>query len=172
MSKMAELAAQKEMEQMDARDLEELAMIQIEDRCDRVRKDKEEEEIPKCEYIQVVSRTGHFNFANPSEESVSTHIAILTPDGKKKMLCNIRTKYEIYDNNPHQLAAEIEYYLQSIFYSTDDENVRAIRKYLIDNEDDLFTGNLQQELIQLEKKRDEIDTRIAKINITLFGGKR
>ena len=44
MSKMADLAGMLEQKALDERDLEELYCIHIEDRCDRVRKDKAEEE--------------------------------------------------------------------------------------------------------------------------------
>ena len=119
------------------------------------------------EHVEVVSRRGHFNFANPAEESVSTHIAIVDGDGKKKMSCNIRTSDEVNDNAPAQLAMEIWSYLRSIFYSTDDENIKSVRQYLIDNEDDLYIGNLQQEAIALEKKHAKIHERLAAIGRTL-----
>jgi hypothetical protein len=44
MSKMADLAGMLEQKALDETDLEWLWEIQIEDRCDRVRKDKETEE--------------------------------------------------------------------------------------------------------------------------------
>jgi hypothetical protein len=44
MSKTGDLAGILEQKALDDRDLEELYCIQIEDRCDRVRKDKAEEE--------------------------------------------------------------------------------------------------------------------------------
>jgi len=119
------------------------------------------------EHVEVVSRRGHFNFANPSEESVSTHIAIIDGDGKKKMSCNIRSIEEINGNDPNQLAMDIWSYLRSIYYSTDDENIKTVRQYLIDNEDDLYIGNLQQEAIALEKKHAKIHERLIAINKTL-----
>jgi hypothetical protein len=119
------------------------------------------------EYLIVQSRTGHFNFCDPSQESVSTHIAIVNPDGSKKMSCNINTDCEI--NDTWDIVEVIDAYLKRILYATDQENVKNIRDYLIANEDDLWIGGLQKEREKLTKKRDDLNTRLSGIDKQLSG---
>jgi hypothetical protein len=122
-----------------------------------------------CEYLHVSSRTGHFNWAKPSEESVSTHIEIRNPDGTAKMWCNITTDTEISDCGCQYVVSEIDYFLKRVIYTTGEKNIRAIRDYIIANEDDLTIGNWQQELIAARKKRDKLQERISHLEI-LIGG--
>lgn len=119
------------------------------------------------EYIQVSSRRGHFNFCDPSQESVSTHIAVMNPDGSKKMHCNIRTDCEI--DETWDIVAEIDTYLKRILYSTDQENVKNIREYINNNIDNLWIGGIQKERETLAKKRDDLNMRISKIDSQLSG---
>lgn len=114
------------------------------------------------EYIQVSSRRGHFNFCDPSQESVSTHIAIMNPDGSKKMFFNINTDYEI--DETWNIVEVIDAYLKRILYSTDQENIKNIRDYIKKNEDDLWIGGLQKERKDLVKKRDNLNARISVID--------
>ena len=114
----------------------------------------------ECEYIKVSSRTGHFNFTNPSEESVSTHIVIHNPDGTTKMFCNIRTEYELFDNGCQTIAGEIRHYLKSIYHSTDQKNIETMYQYILKNEDALCIGNWQHELKQIWMKRDKLNEQI------------
>ena len=114
----------------------------------------------RCGFISVLSRTGHFNFANPSEESVSTHIAIHNPDGTIKMSCNIRTDNEVYDNGCQTIMGEIKHFLKGIIHSTDQKNIEAILQYILENEDELCIGNWQQELKRAYLKRDKLNEEI------------
>ncbi len=119
------------------------------------------------EYLIVQSRTGHFNFCDPSQESVSTHIAIMNPDGSKKMCCNITTNYEVDDTC--DIVYEIDSFLKGILHYTDQENVKNIRNYIVSHEEDLWIGGLQKEWEKLIKKRDDLNTRLAYINKQLSG---
>jgi hypothetical protein len=119
------------------------------------------------EYLIVESRTGHFNFLNPSEESVSTHIAIVNPDGSKKMYCNIKTDREL--DNSDDIVYEIDAWLKRILYATDQEMAKTIRDYIISHEEDLWIGGLQKERNDLMKKRDDLNTRLSVIDKHLSG---
>lgn len=121
------------------------------------------------EYVTVLSRTGHFNYARPDQESVSTHIAIMNPDGTKKMSCNITTQYEVDDPGVQNLASEIRWFLKGIIHSTDQDNIKAILEYLIANEDDLWLGGLQRSLKIATEKRDALNKTIADLERSLTG---
>lgn len=116
------------------------------------------------EYIQVSSRRGHFNFCDPSQESVSTHIAVMNLDGSKKTHCNITTNYEIYSTNAMDLIPEIDSNFKRYCFSTSHKEDIAFRDYLLEHEDDLYIGNQQQEKIKLEKQKEKIGKRLSEIN--------
>lgn len=111
------------------------------------------------EYTYVLSRKGRFNLLDPSKESISTHIAIMNPDGSKKMYCNITTD-DIIDNDC-DLIQELTDYLKRYWGNTED--AKKVKQYLIENEEQLFYGNLQQELIKLNKEELKIESRISEI---------
>ena len=119
------------------------------------------------EYLIVQSRTGHFNFCDPSQESISTHIAIVNPDGSKKMSCNITTNYEVDETD--DIIYEIDSFLKGILHYTDQDNVKNIRNYIVSHEEDLWIGGLQKEREKLMKKRDDLNTRLAYIDKQLSG---
>jgi hypothetical protein len=121
------------------------------------------------EYVTVLSRTGHYNYARPDQESVSTHIAIMNSDGTKKMCCNITTQYEVDDPGVQNLASHIRWFLKGIIYSTDQDNIKAILEYLIANEDDLWLGGLQRSLRIATEKRDALNKTIADLERSLTG---
>jgi hypothetical protein len=121
------------------------------------------------EYIRVSSRRGHFNFCDPSQESVETHIAVMNPDGSKKMCCNITTDYEIYSTDVMDLIPEIDSNFKRYCFSTSRDEEIAFRGYLLEHEDDLYIGNQQQEKIKLEKQKEKIEKRLSEINNFLSG---
>ncbi len=121
------------------------------------------------EYIQVSSRRGHFNFCDPSQESVSTHIAIMNPDGKQKSYININSDYEIYSTDPMDLVPEINANFKRYCFSTSRGEEEKFRDYLIEHEDDLYIGNQQQEKIKLENQKEKIEKRLLEINNYLSG---
>ncbi len=119
-------------------------------------------------YIQVTSRRGHFNFCDPSQESVSNHIAVMTPEGDRKIYMNLNTDYEIYSTDTMALIPEIDASLKRSFSTSREEEI-AFRDYLSENGDDLFIGNMQQEKIKLENQKEKIDKRLLEINNFLSG---
>ena len=120
------------------------------------------------EYIQVTSRRGHFNFCDPSQESVSNHIAVMTPEGNRKIYMNLDTDYEICSTDAMDLIPEIDASFKGSFSTSREEEI-AFRDYLSENGDDLFIGNMQQERIKLEKQKEKIDKRLSEINNFLLG---
>jgi hypothetical protein len=121
------------------------------------------------EYLYVSSRTGHYNFCDPSQESVSTYIAVMSPDGSKKNFVNIKTEYEICGNDVDEVIPALELQIRRVLYSTQLEHWKIFLQYLKDNHDDLYLGNLQRELKSVEKIRDTANERISKIMNILDG---
>lgn len=111
---------------------------------------------------QVSSRRGHFNFCNISEESISTHIAVINDD-KKEIYCNIRTDYEVDDESPENLLQVLDDFISHIWINTDRDNIEAVRKCIADNIEEIERGNALYELEGLKKQKEKIDERISRI---------
>ena len=113
------------------------------------------------ERILVVSRTGHFNFCNPSQNSTSTHIAIVDGDTKIKY-CNITTDDEITVNSPLEIIDLINDNLKRWISSSHNE-IKELRDYIEKNIDKLEYGNALWDLEALKQKRNKIEEKITKL---------
>ena len=111
--------------------------------------------------VYVLSRRGHFDFAHPDREEVSTHIAVF--DGEAKLwFVNITTEDIIATTDPLELAREIRQYLSRFIISDRADCIRAA-EFLEDNADALIDGNLEYEVQQLFEKKAQVDDQILKI---------
>ena len=111
--------------------------------------------------IQLISRRGHYNFAHPTEESVSTQIAIY--EGENKIIyVNIRTPDELSenDNDPEYLAELIQEHLDSLLYASAEKELKDMIQFLTDNSDELNKGNKEHKLNRLIEKRDKLNKEI------------
>jgi hypothetical protein len=118
-------------------------------------------------YIKVISRAGHYNFCDPSQESVSTHISIMNPDGGIMMHCNITTDYEIFDNDPVQLLELVKSDAKRYMIDTARPEKERVRNFLNENWVNLYLGNLQHERQLLVAKKAGCEKRLEEINKTL-----
>lgn len=115
--------------------------------------------------ILVKSRKGHFNMCNSSQESISTHIAIYDNEEKIIMYGNITTEYELSqnDNDPENLADEIDNHLGKLLYCSDKKELLSLAKFLRDNADKLLLGNKKYLLSQYKEKYQELEKKIEKL---------
>ena len=112
--------------------------------------------------IQVFSNRGHYNWANPHEESISTHIAIYSSD-KKLQSINITTKEVIDDNGPCELASLIKEYASSLIFSTNKEKLREMVNFLESNGEELERGNKEYQLQKLIMQKTKLEKQIAQL---------
>ena len=109
--------------------------------------------------IKVNSRRGHFNFVDPSEESVLTTILIY--EGEKILKgCVIDTEDIINSNDPEDLRYGIQRWVSSILYSSRKAKAKEMANFLEENADELVRGNRVYKLEQSRKQKDEIDRKI------------
>jgi len=109
--------------------------------------------------IKVNSRRGHFNFVDPSEESVLTTILIYE-GGKILKSCVIDTEDIINSNDPEDLRYGIQRWVSSILYSSRKAKAKEMANFLEENADELVRGNRVYKLEQSRKQKDEIDRKI------------
>ena len=118
--------------------------------------------------INVFSRTGHFNFANPSEESINTTIQLYDD---KEMIgsCSIATEYEVrgrdfdYDNIAEELAQMIEDYQKRLWLSSSRERDLKFAKLLRKNKKAIAKGNKQARKEELLKQKEQIESELSNL---------
>jgi len=118
-------------------------------------------------YIYVRSQRGHFNFCNPLQESVSTHIAIINNDDKaidNNLKCNITTDYEIDNNDINILIDELNCFLKK-YFSSNREYIEKVRDYLVANHDRLDYGNARKMRDKLLKKKQSLEEELKHLSM-------
>jgi len=126
--------------------------------------------LKEYEYVTVRSTRGHFNFCDPSQESVSTLIVVHTaPDKKPKYSCTITTDDEIEDPDIEALISEISSEIKRYCVDTGRERKINFLQYLRNNKDFLYLGNLRHEFEELLTKKERIGKRMDQITREISG---
>lgn len=112
--------------------------------------------------IIVQSREGHFNWANPSEVSISTHIRIVDTDLDSNY-CNITTEDIVTSNHPADLAYEIDRFLKRMLYVGSEKEIKEFKKFIEDHFLELEAGNARYRIDELEKKKTKINEELVKL---------
>ena len=123
------------------------------------------------EFIWVYSREGNFNWANPSEKSISTHIAICTSNDKERRsvcFCNITTEEKIDNNYPDIIIHEINSYLNRYWIISDSVEVKRVRDYIIKNKYRLEYGNAIHEYNINVKKEKELAKKLYNLECDIL----
>jgi hypothetical protein len=95
---------------------------------------------------------------NPSEVSYSTHIAVYGDDNAKIKTCNIEPDTDVEGNDPEDIVWYIEDSMKRS-WSTADKERKEMIEFLKEHEQEIITGNTEYELIQVNKKIDELTAR-------------
>jgi len=125
--------------------------------------------------IRISSRSGNYNFADPSEYTISTHIAIYEGDEKIRSI-NIETDYEVSEND---FEAEdvvsivddlIERQIKKVWFSTAEGEWREFWAFILVNEDQITKGQMEYkvECLKKEVKEHYQKYKSAKHNIEVY----
>ena len=116
--------------------------------------------------LQISSRKGHFNFANPSEESISTSIKVYDDNGEIVNYTSIKTDYEmdlsdIDQEAPGEYVADlIEDYQKRLWLSTSREKDLDFAKWLREHNEEIINGNRKYRIEQLKKEKEKIEKEL------------
>lgn len=127
----------------------------------------------KYQYIEIYSRTGKFNFLNPTEESVSMGIRVKNEEGKIIKGCSISPEYEMQtsDFDPETIAEEsaqmIEDYQKKLWMSSSREKDLEFVQWIRDNKKVLVEGQKKYEHDRLLKKKEKLEEELKVINEVL-----
>lgn len=112
--------------------------------------------------LKYTSRTGHFNFANPSEESISCHIGI--SDGEKEIAhTNIRADYEAEGNDVDEAIDLLEAELKKVWISTSKDEWKEMIEFLKLNRDEIETGNREKRKLEIKKEMEKLNKELKSL---------
>lgn len=117
-------------------------------------------------YLLVTSRSGKYNFCNPSEESISTAFRVFEDDKFIKGH-SITTEYEENDGifDPNDAADMIIDYYKHILFSTARQDGKDFAKFLRDNAEEIENGNRQYEIKKWEKRKEEAKNKLKELSV-------
>lgn len=113
--------------------------------------------------LQIASQRGHFNWADPSEESIVCHIRALDDDGASLGCATITTDedYSTDDFDPEDIVEDaarlIENYYKRVWFATARQKDMAFAGWLRDHKRELTRGCVAHRITQLERRRDELE---------------
>lgn len=110
--------------------------------------------------LEYKSRTGKFNFANPSEESVSCHIAIYDNDGNKIKSTNVHPEYEEEGNDVDDAIYLLEESDKKVMYSSYQKEWREMIGFLKEHQEEIEEGNRQYRIQKIKKQIASLNSEL------------
>ena len=114
--------------------------------------------------LHVSSRWGHFNWANPDDESLDCTITAIDDDGKVLGRCSIKpddeidTDYFDLETIADDVAELIEKHQKRVFFSTSKEKDLAFAKWLREHKEEIADGNIRYFLQQLKDQKARMES--------------
>lgn len=122
--------------------------------------------------IKIDSRKGHFNLANPSQESIYTHIA-LHDGGHCMRSINLNTEDLISDDDYEcefivdEVVGLIEDWNKRTWISTARKEINEFKDFIIANKDQIIIGTMKERERKLREKQERIQKEIEAIQIAI-----
>ena len=120
--------------------------------------------------LEIRSRTGHFDFAHPSDENISMSITVWDNEGNRVNGCSITPEYEMEtsDFDPETIVDEvadmIEAYQKRLWISTSREKDLAFAKWLRKNKKKILKGNEAYAYKKMLERKEQLEKELASIN--------
>jgi hypothetical protein len=118
--------------------------------------------------IYVNSEEGKWNWSNPDEVSISTHIAIFNNENERIMAVNIKTEDFLTSNQPGDVIYAIDEWKRKLLFSSKMEEVMKVRTFIEQNKDILDLGNKELDLKKLRELHDKTEEKIEKLEAELI----
>lgn len=123
--------------------------------------------------LQIISRTGHFNLCNPSEESISTAIRAFDSKGNFIDGCSIESDQELDINDfeldiiANQVADMIEAYQKKLWISSSRDKDLKFVQWLRDHSFELSRGTIKNRISTLKVQAKKINEEIKGLKHSL-----
>jgi len=112
-------------------------------------------------YYTISTIEGRFNLLNPSEVKFSNQVIIYNDDGSLLKSVSVLADGPIFDNTdePEDIAEELEEWLDGMFYTSDEENIRDMIQFLRKHSKELLKGKLHRDIKRIEEKIKELNEK-------------
>lgn len=114
--------------------------------------------------LKYSSRTGHFNFANPSEESISCNMSVFDEEGTRIMNTNFKPEYEVEGDDVAEAIYLLEEADKGVLYSTSQKEWKEMISYLKENQEDIEDGNKKYKIKTIMEKIDRLQAELKSLN--------
>ena len=109
-------------------------------------------------YYIVQNREGRFNFINPSETRVSSWVGIYDDKGNLIKVVSVVDDEPIFfdDDEPEDIAEALENWFKHIVYTSDEEKIKDMIKFLRENSKELIKGKLKKDIYRINKRIEQL----------------
>jgi len=106
----------------------------------------------------VRNSIGNFNFANPQEELVNNWIGIFDDNDELIKVVSILNNDILFtdDDDPETIALALEEYLDTILFTSEEEEIKDMIKFLRENSEKLLKGKLKKRIEEIEREIEEL----------------
>jgi len=102
--------------------------------------------------IEYTSRTGRFNFLNPTEESISCHLAVFNELNEKIKHTNFRPEYEENGDSVEDAIYLLEEADRKVLYSSSQKEWKEMISFLKENQEEIEKGNKEWKIVKIKQK--------------------
>ncbi|HDL59886.1 MAG TPA: hypothetical protein ENH14_00355 [candidate division WOR-3 bacterium] len=121
-------------------------------------------------YYVVQNREGRFNLLNPGEIRVSSWIGIYDDEGNLIKAVSVTDDEPIFfdDDEPEEIARQLERWLNRVVYTSEEDKIKDMIKFLRENSKELMVGKLKKDIHRIneriEQLRKEKEALVRKLN--------
>jgi len=109
-------------------------------------------------YYVVQNREGRFNLLNPNETRVSNWIGIYDDNGNLIKAVSVTDDEPLFfdDDEPEEIARQLERWLNRVVYTSEEDKIKDMIKFLRENSKELMVGKLKKDIHRINKKIEQL----------------
>ncbi|MHC1568709.1 MAG: hypothetical protein ACXQTX_00220 [Candidatus Syntropharchaeia archaeon] len=121
-------------------------------------------------YYVVQNREGRFNLLNPDETRVSNWIGIYDDNGNLIKAVSVTDDEPLFfnDDEPEEIAQQLEQWLNRMIYTSEEDKIKDMIKFLRENSKELMKGKLEKDIHRINEKierlKKEKEALVRKLN--------
>ena len=109
-------------------------------------------------YYVVQNREGRFNLLNPGEIRISSWIGIYDDNGNLIKAVSVTDDEPLFfdDDEPEEIARQLERWLNRVVYTSEEDKIKDMIKFLRENSKELMVGKLKKDIHRINKKIEQL----------------
>ena len=115
--------------------------------------------------IEYTSRTGNFNWANLSEESISCHLAVFNELNEKIKHTNFSPEYEADGDSVEDAIYLLEEADRKVLYSSSQKEWKEMVAFLKENQEEIKKGNKEWKIAKIKQKIKKLQSELQSLTL-------